>query len=136
MYSINQKNFGYYLVFGGFIQRDEMKKWVDESEIALENAPDEFGVFVDMRTLKPLPQDSQAHMQEGQKLFKRSGMIRSVVIVNDSVTNMQFKRIAKETGIYEWERYIDASTVSNWEETGLNWIKKGIDPDWTIRIID
>lgn len=129
MYKIEKKNFGYRLVFGDFIQAEEMKKWVEESKEALKSSPAEFGVFVDMRTLKPLPQDSQVHMQDGQKLYKSSGMVRSVVIVSDSVTNMQFKRIAKETGIYDWERYVDASAVENWEEVGLNWIEKAIDPD-------
>ena len=46
-------------------------------------------------------------MQEGQKLFKNAGMERSVVILSTAMVTMQFKRIAKETGIYEWERYIE-----------------------------
>jgi hypothetical protein len=42
---------------------------------------------------------------------------------------MQFRRIGKETGIYEWERYIDASSVADWEKIGIDWLSKGIDPD-------
>ncbi|HMV41143.1 MAG TPA: hypothetical protein PK079_09135 [Leptospiraceae bacterium] len=60
-----------------------------------------------MRTLKPLPPESQIHMQEGQKLYKEKGMVRSVVILANTITKLQFKRIAQETGIYQWERYID-----------------------------
>jgi hypothetical protein len=129
MYSIEKKDFGYKLVFGDFIKADEMKKWVEESRKALAAAPKEFGVFVDMRTLRPLPSDSQVSMEEGQKLYKKKGMVRSAVILDSKVITLQFKRIAKETGIYEWERYIDASATPDWEKTGLEWIRDGKDPD-------
>jgi hypothetical protein len=82
-----------------------------------------------MRNLKPLPPDAQASMEEGQKLYKQKGMERSVVILNSASLTMQFKRIAKETGIYEWERYVDASKTADWEKVGLDWVKKGVDPD-------
>lgn len=130
MYSIEQVEFGYKLTFEGFIETDEMRDWLSESERILENTkPAEFGVFVDMRKLYPLPPDSRSIMEQGQKLFKTKGMSRSVVIVANIVTQLQFVRIAKETGIYKWERYIDASTVTNWDQVGLDWIIDGIDPD-------
>ncbi|OEU57610.1 MAG: hypothetical protein BA871_10695 [Desulfuromonadales bacterium C00003096] len=68
-------------------------------------------------------------MQDGQKLYKEKGMVRSVVILDNVITKMQFRRIGKETGIYEWERYIDASSVADWEKIGIDWLSKGIDPD-------
>ncbi len=129
MYNIEKKSYGFKLTFGGFIKAEEMKKWVEESQKALLNAPREFGVLIDMRTLKPLPPDSQAEIEKGQKLYKDRGMQRSAVILSSSTTKLQFQRIAKETGIYQWERYIDASAVPNWESVGENWIIKGIDPD-------
>jgi len=92
-------------------------------------ASGEFGVFIDMRTLKPILPDTQEFMQQGQKMYKLKGMKRSVVILHSSITTMQFQRIAKETGIYEWERYIDASKTANWEKIGIDWIKSGVDPD-------
>jgi hypothetical protein len=129
MYKIEKKLYGYKLTFSDFIQADEMQLWVDESERVLKSAPNEFGVFVDMRTLKPLPADSRLLMQKGQKLFKQKGMVRSVVILDDTITKIQFQRIGRETGIYKWERYIDASATANWEKTGIDWIDKAIDPD-------
>ncbi len=129
MYKIEEKSYGVKLTFGDFINKDEMSMWLQESEKVMPRLPDKFGVFVDMRTLKPLPQDAQEEMEKGQKLYKQTGMVRSVVILNNSITTMQFKRIAKKTGIYEWERYIDASATSNWEEVGINWIVKAEDPD-------
>jgi hypothetical protein len=129
MYKLEKKGYGYKLVFGDYIKADEMREWLDEAKKTLISAPREFNIFVDMRTLKPLPSDAQSHMQSGQKLFKEKGMKRSVVILNSTVTKLQFLRIAKETGIYNWERYIDASSISDWEKVGLDWINKGIDPD-------
>ncbi len=129
MYKIDRTGYGFKLTFSDFIQADEMKKWVGEATTVLAGAPAKFGIFVDMRELKPLPPEAQAEMQVGQKLFKEKGMERSVVIVNSGITKMQFQRIAKETGIYNWERYIDASSVSNWEQIGVDWISRGVDPD-------
>ena len=129
MYKIEKENFGYKLTFKGFIKKDEMLEWVEESKRAVAGAPKDFGVLIDMRELKPLPDDSQLHMQEGQKLYKTKGMLRSAVVVNGAATKMQFKRIAKETGIYDWERYINAATSTDWEKAAVGWISSGIDPD-------
>jgi len=129
MYKIEKDNFGYRLTFKGFIKKDEMGEWVEESKKAVAGAPKEFGVLIDMRELKPLPEDSQKHMQEGQKIYKSKGMSRSAVVVNGAATKMQFKRIAKETGIYDWERYIDATAAADWEKAAVGWISSGVDPD-------
>jgi hypothetical protein len=79
--------------------------------------------------LKPLNPEAQKMMEEGQKLYKSKGMQRSVVIVESVTISMQFKRIAKQTGIYDWERYISAQESPNWENLGLRWIRNSIDPD-------
>ena len=129
MYSIEKKDYGFKLTFGDFIQKEEMSKWVEEAKAALVGQTGEFGVFVDMRELKPLPKDAVEVIQEGQKAFKEKGMVRSVVILANPVTTLQFKDIGKKTGIYQWERYIDASSVSDWEAVGIAWIKDAKDPD-------
>ncbi len=129
MHSIEQKSYGYKITLEGIVSVDEMKQWVEESRKALAGATKEFGVFVDMRTLKPVGTEAQSAMQEGQKLYKEKGMQRSVVVVDSSIMKMQFQRIAKETGIYEWERYVDASSVENFEKVCLDWLVNAIDPD-------
>ncbi|MFH0736232.1 MAG: hypothetical protein V1773_15610 [bacterium] len=129
MYKIEKKDYGFKLTFSDFIKTEEMNIWLKESQKLLMSATKDFGIFVDMRDLKPLPAESQILMGEGQKLYKKKGMLRSVVILNSSSLTMQFKRIAKETGIYQWERYIDASKITNWEKIGVDWVKNAIDPD-------
>ena len=56
-------------------------------------------------------------------------MERSAVIVDSSTLKMQFTRLAKDFGIYQWERYIDASSVDNWQDAGQQWIENAVDPD-------
>ncbi len=129
MYKIEITNYGIKLTFGGIINQDEMSDWVTESEKVLETISVSFNVFVDMRELKPLSFESQKEMEKGQKLYKTKGMEKSVVILNNDIVTMQFKRIAQETQIYRWERYIDASKHSNWEEMGINWLIDLVDPD-------
>lgn len=129
MYVIEQKPFGVKLTFSGFMQKEEMLNWYNESKQKLNSANTAFGVLVDMRKLSPLLPDAQAVMEMGQKFYKEKGMLRSAVILDNALTRMQFIRIAKQSGIYEWERYIDASADPNWESTALKWIENEQDPD-------
>ncbi|NOT09484.1 MAG: hypothetical protein HOP28_14935, partial [Gemmatimonadales bacterium] len=117
------------LTLSGFITVEEMRRWGQEIVQALSSLPDTFGIFVDLRTLAPLPPEAQAAMKQGQMFAKRRGMVRSVAIVENAITKLQFARIARETGIYAWERYVDASRDWDWEQRGLDWIIEGRDPD-------
>ncbi len=129
MYKIEKKNFGYKLTFGDAIELDEMKRWADESTTTLRQQSEKFGVMVDMRTLKPLKPEVQTVMVDGQKGYKMKGMERSAVAVPNAIIAMQFKRLAQESGIYQWERYIDASKSADWENIAESWIVNGKDPD-------
>jgi len=129
MYKIERTGYGFKLTFGDTIETTEMTRWVAESEKALQNVSGEFGVFVDMRTLKPLTDSTQAEMEKGQKLYKGKGMTRSVVVVESAIVAMQFKRLARQSGIYNWERYIASSDDPGWEAKGLAWIRNAVDPD-------
>jgi hypothetical protein len=129
VYKIETAHYGFRLEFGGIVDEGEMARWVRDFAKALKKQPGEFVVFVDMRTLAPLDKAAQVHIREGQRLAREVGMARSVVILNSPVIIAQFKQIAWETGIYKWERYIDASRDPNWEEAGLDWILRKVDPD-------
>lgn len=128
MYLIQRAGYGYHLTFGGFVDGDEMQGWLEESQRELAEAPDTFGVVVDMRTLMPLHPDAQQLMERGQALYRQAGMERSAVILNHPVTTIQFQRLAQQSGIYEWERYIDASSDPEWEKMALNWVQRGQEP--------
>lgn len=129
MYKIEKKTSGFLLTFGGIIDAAEMQQWLAESEKTLATAQAPYGVIVDMRTLKPLAADAQAIMVQGQGLYKTKGMQRSAVILNDAITTLQFKRLAQQSGIYAFERYIDASKHADWTKVAVDWVKDGTDPD-------
>jgi hypothetical protein len=129
MYKIERKTSGYLLTFSGNIDSDEMEKWVSESQDVLASEPGDFGVIVDMRNLAPLAPEVQQIMVKGQQAYKEKGMKRSAVVVNNAVTKLQFQRLAKESGIDAWERYIDGSATQDWAKVAVAWVKDGVDPD-------
>lgn len=129
MYKIEKKDFGYYLTFEGSILRHEMESWYADAVRTLEIPQKSFGVLADLRKMKVLPKESQSKLEEGQKYFKRRGMIRSVVILKDTLTTVQFTRIAINSGIYKYERYIDASVHDEWEAIAIKWLVEEVDPD-------
>ncbi len=129
MYKIEKRSSGFFITLGGFIEPAEMKEWLEESKNKLAGVISSFGVIVDMRTLAPLPSAAQAIMVEGQQLYKRAGMQRSAVILSNAVTTVQFRRLAKESGIHTWERYLDASAEPQWQQKAVDWVTSGKDPD-------
>jgi hypothetical protein len=129
VYKIELRSSGFLLTFGGAMDADEMRRWRDESRSALRSAPKKFGVLVDMRDLVPLSADAQAAMVDGQALYKQAGMERSAVILKSAALTLQFKRLAKESGIYSFERYLDASARKDWQDAAIDWVKNGKDPD-------
>ena len=129
MYRIEKHNLGFKLTFGGAMSKDEMETWYKEAEKSLMGAKGPFGVIVDMRTLEPLPPDAQATMVKGQGLFRSKGLQRSAVILNNPLVTVQFMRLAKGSGIYAYERYLDASSDAQWQKHADEWVKSGVDPD-------
>lgn len=128
MYLIEKTEYGFHLTFGGKILESEMSAWVEESRQLLAEQRGKFSVFIDMRTLEPIASESQVKMQKGQRLYKQMGMERSVVILESATLARQFQRIARQTGILAWERYIDASVVKDWEKVALDWIENAVEP--------
>ena len=129
MYRITEQKFGLLLVFSGFLATEELADWYRESEDVLSrrnNAP--FGVIVDMRRISPLSVETRKLFMQGQKLYHETGMQRSAVILNNAITLMQFRQVAKESGIYQWERYFDAGMQPDWPQSSLLWVRNGINP--------
>ena len=130
MYKIAKRDFGFQLTFGETLDVPEMTRWRDEAKVALMGAPKTFGVLIDMRGLRPggIQPDAQKVMVEGQGLFRKAGMERSCVILESATVTMQFARLAKESGIYAYERYINAAATPNWEAKAIGWIANKVDP--------
>lgn len=129
MYKIKKQPYGLHLTFAGHIPADEMECWFSDFNKQVDEMESTFYVFVDMREMKMIPPDAQPALRKGQEYAHSHGMERSVVIVRDDVIRMQLRKIARQTGIIEWERYIDASVQTDWEQIGMDWIIDTVDPD-------
>jgi hypothetical protein len=42
---------------------------------------------------------------------------------------MQFERIARESGIHSFERYINAAATPDWRNTAVAWLEHAADPN-------
>jgi hypothetical protein len=131
-FNIEKTSYGIKLTFDGVISAGELQEWLRQSKQLLDSQQGPFCVFVDLRTLPPVESEGRAAIDEGQRFYRSKGMVRSVVILENPVTTAQFKQIAHETGIAEWERYIDASSNPDWEAQGMAWLTDAIEPDQAI----
>jgi len=128
VYKIEKTDLGFYLTFGGDMTKDEMEKWYEDSEQVLTGQQAPFGVIIDMRTLAPLRVEAQGAMVRGQSMYRSRGMQRSCVILDDAITTIQFMRLARKSGIFKHERYIDASAHRDWLAEARNWVRHAIAP--------
>jgi hypothetical protein len=128
VYKIDKTDLGFYLTFAGDMTKAEIEKWYAESVQVLTGRQAPFGVIIDMRTLAPLPVDAQGVMVRGQAMYRSHGMQRSCVILEDAITTIQFMRLARQSGIFKFERYIDASAHEDWLAKARNWVRDAIAP--------
>lgn len=130
MYKIEIKDYGFKFTFAGFIKEFEMQEYFEQAKKALVNSGlKKYCVLVDNTGLKPLPPESKNIIDKAQRMFKKGGLIRSVLLLSNPVTTLQFKKIAKETGVYEYERFIDTSQTDDYEKIAEAWLTDAKDPD-------
>jgi hypothetical protein len=134
MYQILQTSWGFLLTFGGRMNSNEMMQWFADSKMALGKTGKAFGVIVDMRTLEILGKQARQIMVDAQRYYREHGMNRSAVIVNSSLTNMQFQRIASHSSIRETERYFDEWEQSDWWQLAEDWVIRGIEPPKSVTL--
>jgi hypothetical protein len=128
MYTLSRTSYGVRVTLAGHLSADEARQWVAESRALLATMSARFHVFMDMREIRPLTDEAFAEIASGQALYETAGMDRSVVILSDPALAERFSAVARESGDDEWERYIDASSVPEWERRGIAWLERGVDP--------
>ena len=129
MYTLEKTFFGYDMSFSGEVTVDEIQAWFDESRTYLKAGSHNFGVIADMRELQLMNPGARDLMRDAQAEYKAAGMARSAVILSTPEVTAQFRAMGQESGICDWERYLDASQDPNWRQAALNWIMHNIDPD-------
>jgi hypothetical protein len=114
----------------GYITPAEARAWFEDLKtrvLALEGKP--FGMLVDSRTQKANPPETQEIIKEAMVWLRGHGMERSVVVLDSTVALIQILRLAKASGVYAYERYLDALKDPDWEAKAVDWIVRAIDPD-------
>ncbi len=129
MYKLYQTEYGLRIVTQGLIVKDEMKQMMREAGETVNRLKPGFGVLHDMRGMFTLPPEAREIMKLNMEVAKRAGMGRSAQILDDAITTLQFKRLAKDAGISDTTRQIDASSVPDCDRAAIEWIVRGIDPN-------
>jgi len=129
MINIQETDYGYRINFEGFAQRQDVAELSQRLQKILSERNSPFGVMVDLRQSRAIPTDAQESLMQGIGYCTQYGMERCSVAVAGAIAKIQAMRIAKETGIYQTTRYVDASSDPDWEKTCLSWIRQATDPD-------
>ncbi len=132
MFKVELADYGIKLTVQGHISIDESNAWGEEyikklAEVVARKQS--FGHFVDLRGFKPGGPENQETTKKIMKAFKDAGGERSAVVLDNVVAVMQIRRLAKESGINDWERYIDPETYPDFEKRAIAWIVDGVDPE-------
>lgn len=125
MYSIEKTDYGLKITFTDIIEEYEIKRWLHKSRVLIANMNAPFCVLIDMSDIISISHSARKVIMDAQKEFKAAGMKRSAVLFHDPVTVLQFQKLAKESGIDQWERYFDVSNTEDVEESALQWLLDG-----------
>jgi hypothetical protein len=134
MHRLEETKYGYKLVLEGFLQREEVGQLLESIKVKIRprEKGESFPLLLDMRKSNAFPSDAREILKQCLLFCKESGMQRNAVILASAIATLQARRMAKETGIDRWARYIDASSRPNdWEKVAVDWLANGVDPDTT-----
>lgn len=130
MYDIEATEYGYEVTFSASIDDDDLREWELESTSELEDAADAFGVVFDARELGDFSEALLDPFRDGQDAYRRAGMERSALILDSAVVALKLRRLAKDSGVYEWERYVHTGTTDDWRRVAADWVDDGLDPEY------
>ncbi|RKG79886.1 hypothetical protein [Corallococcus terminator] len=121
--------YGFRMNGSGYITPAEAKAWFEDlrMKVAVKKGR-AFGLLVDIRGQKANPPETQEIIKTAMGWLKQNGMARSTVVLDSTVARLMMVRMAKQSGVYEWERYIDASKDPDWEHKAIDWIVNGAEP--------
>lgn len=121
--------YGYKSVYGETSSLDEAKRWLEEVKGIIGPTKRPFCQMIDIRGQKVHDPDVQGFIVEAMGYLRQTGLQRSAIILSSPLAKMEITRLAKESGVYAYERYFDASKNGDWEKAALDWLEHGVDPD-------
>jgi len=125
-------DYGFRVHAPGYVTPADARAWFEDLKgrvLALDGRP--FGLLMDSRTQRSNPPDTQEFVQTAMAWLREHGLERSAVVLDSTVALIPQLRSAKSTGVYAYERYLDAEKDTQWEQKAEDWIVRGIDPDLT-----
>jgi hypothetical protein len=128
MQRVSATDYGFDIVFGGPLTREEADELVEELRQKLPPPGGRFGLLVDSRQARAYPPEVQQAFRRGILLCAERGMERSIVVLDSEVSTIHAKRLAKETDTLAGTRYLDARTHRNWRRIASDWLLRGIEP--------
>jgi hypothetical protein len=126
--STSSTSFGYRTTISSPFTPAEATAWFADVKRVV-GKPHTFGQLVDLRGQKTTTPESNAIVESAMEWVRAQGMNRSAVVLSSAITKMTIMRLAKEAGMYAYERYFDASSDPAWETKALAWLEHGTDPD-------
>ena len=133
MYSFEKTKYGLKMQLTDFfsfeLAQDFYKQYAIFMEEMKKENPNGFCQFGDLRGYKAGPPEAQKYINDAMHKFKEVGGKRSIVLFDNPVTVMQIKRLAKQSGIDQGERYIDSQTYPDFEKIVHAWLVDAVDPE-------
>jgi hypothetical protein len=127
MVQLEETDFGLRVTFHGFMEPEAMSRLL--AAVRRRIAPREpFGVLTDMRHTLAFPSDTQEVIRSCFLHLKETGMERQALVLNSAIATLQAKRLAREAGILDRCRYVDAAQDPEWEKTATDWLRHGLEP--------
>lgn len=129
MITLQKTGWGIHMVAPGYITEDAARAWRDDLHRLLADMPAPFGLLVDIRTQRANPPETQTIIQDVMRSLREKGLQRSAVVLDSALALRQLVRLSQSTGVYAYERYLDANTTPDWERRALDWIQHGREPE-------
>ena len=128
MQRVSATDYGFDIVFGGPLTREEADELVEELRRKLPPPGGRFGVLVDSRQVRSYPPEVQQALRRGILLCVERGMVRSIVVLDSEISSIHAQRLGKETDTLAGTRYVDARAHRNWRRIARAWLLHGIEP--------
>ncbi len=128
MYEVKKTAYGIYFKFDEEATFEERARSFRDALFILPQIGPVFSVYTDLRGHRLIPKEALVLITQGALIYRKKGMIRSVVIVDSALVVKQLRRYAQRSGACAWERYIYTSETDNWEQAAQDWLVSGVEP--------
>ena len=128
MHRVDETRYGYRVVFEGFLQQDDVGELLSNMKSTIRPRDSAFALLFDMRKSRAFPSEVRELLRQALHFCKEAGMERNAVVLSSAIATLQARRLARESGVEAWSRYIDASHP-DWEKIAVDWLVRAVEPE-------